>query len=134
MAAGATRIARCCCGDCSIEVSGEPTLNGICHCSSCKRRTGSAFGWSSYFPDAQVTAKRGVFEVYAKEGDAGYNRCFCARCGTTLYWKSFGFLPDQTGIAGGCFVDNPLPTPNLSASDTSRCAWLDFPENWLRTP
>jgi hypothetical protein len=81
----------------------------ICHGSSCKRRTGSAFGWSAYFPDDKVVAKTGTFSVYAKDGAAGYNRFFCARCGTTLYWKSFGFLPDQTGIAGGCFVDDPLP-------------------------
>jgi hypothetical protein len=130
----ATRIARCCCGDCTIEVSGEPALNGICHCLSCKRRTGSAFGWSAYFPDANVIAKHGALTVYAREGDTGYNRFFCTRCGTTLHWKSFGFLADHTGIAGGCFTDDPLPVPNLSASDTGRCAWLSLPEGWLIAP
>ena len=70
--------------------------------------------------------------VYAKDGDTGYNRFFCARCGTTLYWKSFGFLPDQTGIAGGCFVDAPLLAPNLSAQDKDRCAWLELPEAWMK--
>ena len=78
--------------------------------------------------------KSGALSVYAKDGDMGYNRAFCARCGTTLYWKSFGFLPDQTGIAGGCFVDDPLPAPNLSATDTNRCAWLTLPDDWLRAP
>jgi hypothetical protein len=128
----ATRTARCCCGACTIEVAGEPTLNGICHCTSCKKRTGSAFGWSAYFPDARVMGRTGTTRVYAKEGAAGYDRFFCAQCGTTLYWKSFGFLPDQTGIAGGCFADDPLPTPNLSASDAGRCVWLGLPEEWLR--
>lgn len=127
---GATRQARCCCGECSIEVSGEPVLNGICHCTSCKRRTGSAFGWSVYFPDAQVAGHTGTLAVYAKEGPEGYNRFFCTRCGTTLYWKSFGFLPDHTGIAGGCFAD--LPAPNMSVSDAGRCVWLALPEDWLR--
>jgi hypothetical protein len=129
-----TRIAKCCCGDCSIEVSGEPALNAICNCSSCKKRTGSAFGWSAYFPDANVVAKSGAMNVYAKDGDMGYNRFFCARCGTTLYWKSFGFLADHIGIAGGCFADDPLPPPNLSATDANRCAWLTLPEDWLRAP
>jgi len=127
-----TRIARCCCGDCSIEVSGEPALNGICHCTSCKKRTGSAFGWSAYFPDANVVARSGTLNGYAKDGDMGYNRFFCAHCGTTLCWKSFGFLADHTGIAGGCFADDPLPAPHLSASDNSRCAWLSLPDGWLR--
>lgn len=111
-------------------MGGDPALNAICHCSSCKRRTGSAFGWSAYFPDENVVAKSGDFRVYAKAGDKGYERYFCARCGTTLYWKSFAFLPDHTGIAGGCFVGDPLPTPNVSASDDGRCTWLTLPEDW----
>src|ERR1044072_4308396 len=111
------RTARCCCGDCAIEAEGEPALNGICHCTSCRRRSGSAFGWSAYFPDARVSPAQGTFQVHAKDGEAGYDRFFCARCGTTLYWKSFGFLPDHTGIAGGCFVDDPLAAPTLSAQD-----------------
>jgi hypothetical protein len=122
----------CCCRACSIAVEGEPVLNGICHCTSCRRRTGSAFGWSSYFPDEAVVSKIGEMAVYAKEGAAGYNRYFCANCGTTLYWKSFGFMADSTGIAGGCFVENPLPTPNLSAQDKDRCAWLGLPHDWTK--
>jgi hypothetical protein len=125
-----TRTAHCCCGASSIEVTGEPTLNALCHCTSCKARTGSAFGWSAYFPDDRVVATTGTFRVYAKEGPMGYDRFFCARCGTTLYWKSFGFLPDQTGIAGGCFAE--LPAPNLSATDAGRCAWVGLPEEWLK--
>jgi hypothetical protein len=127
------RRAACCCGAASIIVEGEPVLNGICHCTSCRKRSGSAFGWSAYFPDDKVIAKSGEMRVYAKDGAMGYNRFFCANCGTTLYWKSFGFLPDATGVAGGCFVDNPLPEPNLSAQDKDRCIWLTLPEGWLRS-
>lgn len=128
------RVAHCCCGACSVEVRGEPTLNAICHCASCKKRTGSAFGWSAYFPDAQIVAKTGDLKVYAKSGDTGYKRHFCTRCGTTLFWKSFALLPDQTGIAGGCFADDRLPPPNLSANEAGRCAWLGLPDAWLHVP
>jgi hypothetical protein len=126
------RIARCCCQACSITVEGEPALNAICNCSSCKRRTGTAFGWSVYFPDTAVVAKTGETRVYHRDGDAGYDRFFCARCGTTLYWKSFGFMPEFTGVAGGCFTGDPLPTPNLSAQDKDRCAWIGLPDEWMR--
>ena len=128
-----TRTAKCCCGKASITVEGEPTLNAICHCSSCRKRTGSAFGWSTYFPDDKVSNKTGEMRLYAKDGALGYNRYFCANCGTTLYWKSFGLLPDQTGVAAGCFTDNPLPAPNLSAQDADRCPWLTLPDGWLTT-
>jgi hypothetical protein len=129
-----TRIARCCCGACTIEVKGEPLLNAICHCSSCKQRTGTAFGWSVYFADADVVATTGKTNVYAKDGPAGYRRHFCANCGTTLWWKSFGFMPDDTGIAGGCFAGDALPQPNISATDGGRCAWVDLPETVFKVP
>lgn len=125
-----TRTARCCCGDSSISVEGEPALNAICHCASCKRRTGSAFGWSTYFPDAAVAAKTGVVLTYAKSGD--YERYFCARCGTTLYWKSQNFMPAFTGVAGGCFAEQPLPDPQFSAQDADRCAWVTLPPTWAK--
>ena len=128
-----THTARCCCGDASITVEGAVALNGICNCSSCKRRTGSAFGWSVYFPDSAIVAKIGTTNVYTGKGPAGpYARHFCARCGTTLYWKSQNFMPEFTGVAGGCFVDDPIPDPVFSAQDSTRCAWVTLPESWPR--
>jgi hypothetical protein len=122
-----TRTATCCCGQCSIEVEGEPAVNAICHCRNCKRRTGSAFGWSSYFTDAQVRRTSGKFEVYRIRNEQ--QRWFCAHCGSTLYWRSTHF-PGQTGIAGGCFVDIPLPEPSLTVANEDRCAWVGLPAHW----
>ncbi|HEY4170583.1 MAG TPA: GFA family protein [Reyranella sp.] len=113
--------ARCCCGACSIEVEGAPLLNAICHCDNCKRRTGSAFGWSTYFADEQVANRSGELRCY-EIGDSRQRRWFCAACGTTLYWK-IDRRPGETGIAGGCFVD-PLPAPTRSVVNEGRPAWL----------
>ena len=126
------RIARCCCQAYRIEVEGEPTLNGVCNCSSCKRRTGSAFGWSAYFRNEDIKDRQGELSVYAVEGPPAAMRWFCARCGTTLLWESGDFMPGQTGFAGGCFVETPLPEPNVSAYDNLRCAWVALPEEWIR--
>jgi hypothetical protein len=41
--------ATCACGNSSITVNAGPLMLGICHCTNCKRRTGSAFGISAYF-------------------------------------------------------------------------------------
>ena len=127
-----TRIARCCCQACRVEVEGEPTLNAACHCSSCKRRTGSAFGWSAYFRNEDIRARQGELTLYPVAGPPSASRWFCARCGTTLFWESAAFMPGQTGFAGGCFVDTPLPDPNLIAYDERRCAWVSLPDTWMR--
>ena len=122
------RKASCCCGPCSVDVQGEPDINAICHCSNCKRRTGSAFGWSTYFADDGVVGRSGDFDVYSIA--RGNQRCwFCAVCGSTLLWKSDG-QPGRTGIAGGCFVDPPLPEPTVTVSNDGRCTWLDLPSAW----
>jgi hypothetical protein len=127
------RKAACCCGAAVIEVEGDPTLNAICHCDNCKRRTGSAFGWSAYFPDERVVSIEGEFLQHRIRDEAA--RSFCAKCGTTLFWKSL--LPEQTdvtGIAGGAFLDPPLPEPVASATDQKRVPWIELPESWVRMP
>lgn len=124
------RIARCCCGQASIELQGEPKIYAVCHCDNCKTRTGSAFGISAYFRDSQVINKSGNMQVYEIDNDETHQqRYFCAACGTTLYWKIWRFpqIPavDQlTGVAGGCFVDEPSATPAYSANTDKQCAWL----------
>jgi hypothetical protein len=85
-----------------------------------------------YFSDDKVVAKTGTFSIYARTGATGYDRFFCTRCGTTLYWKSFGFMPEFTGVASGCFTDDKLPEPNLSAQDKDRCAWIGLPDGWMK--
>jgi hypothetical protein len=121
------RKASCCCGACSVEVQGEPDLNAICHCSNCKRRTGSAFGWSVYFADEQVISRNGDFRLYEIPGRNPQQRWFCTVCGSTVLWK-VAWRPRETGIAGGCFADPP--GPSVTVSNNGRLPWLDLPADW----
>jgi len=130
-----TREARCACGACAIRVTGEPEINAVCHCADCKRRTGSAFGWSVYFPNAAVTATLGAFRTYAPAGKSPgmgnaewQERVFCGKCGTTLSWRSSDF-EGLTAIAGGCFTE-ALPEPVLTVANETRCAWVTLPAGW----
>ena len=129
-----TRTATCCCGLCAITVRGEPAINAICHCGNCQRRTGSAFGWSAYFPDENVVATVGAFRTYSLPGanpgeENRQERVFCGTCGTTLFWRSRDFA-GLTGIAGGCFGETPLPAPTMTVGNETRCAWVALPEDW----
>ena len=128
-----TRKAICCCGACAITVEGDPILNGICHCENCRRRTGSAFGWSAYFVGDQIRAIDGDLTIYALDPSdpPRQQRFFCPTCGTTLFWRS-GAHPDHTGVAGGCFVEGRLDEPTVTASDDKRLHWMVAPEHWTR--
>jgi hypothetical protein len=127
------RKAQCCCGACVIEVEGEPTLNGVCHCHDCQKRTGSPFGWSAYFKDEQIAGKTGAFGEYAVASAFPAIRWFCQACGSTMMWKT-DYFPDQTGFAGGCFVETPLPEPAFVASVDKRRDWALLPAHWPILP
>ena len=124
--------ATCACGNASITVSAGPLMLGVCHCTNCKRRTGSAFGMSAYFARDAVIRQEGATKTYAFHHAAqnhDQERHFCVRCGTTLFWF-VSSLPDKIGIAGGCFADEGLAEPSYSVTDGKREPWVSLPANW----
>jgi len=126
-----TRTATCCCGGASITVKDNPILNGVCHCDDCKRRTGSAFGWSAYFPDEQVLQKAGDWMRYEPKAQPGQIRYACKNCHSVMWWKT-PMLERATGIPGGLFLDPPLPAPQQTYQYTAHVPWFNVPADWDR--
>lgn len=126
--------ANCACGQASITVNAVPSLLGVCHCTNCKRRTGSAFGISAYFERSDVVSQAGATSVYAfHHAELGHDqeRHFCTACGTTLFWY-VSSMPKKIGIAGGCFEEGSLPEPDASYRDHKRLPWVALPGHWNR--
>ena len=124
--------ATCACGAASVTLAGPVKIHAVCHCTNCKRRTGSAFGWSAYFPREALVAVRGELVAFAPaQPPSGVPqvRHFCARCGSTLYWLDEKF-PTLVGVAAGCFGESPPGEPRLSASHAKKCAWIGLPPDW----
>lgn len=128
--------ATCACGQVYLTVKAPPTMLGVCHCTNCKRRTGSAFGISAYFDKCSLVAQGGETKTYTFWHEAQSHeqeRHFCAVCGTTLFWF-VSTLPDSIGIAGGCFAEQGLPEPTYSVTDAKRESWVELPRNWRVRP
>ena len=124
--------ATCACGQASITVDALPSMHGVCHCTNCKRRTGSAFGISAYFDRTAVVQQRGETKTYTFHHTAqnhDQERHFCSHCGTTLFWF-VSSVPEKIGIAGGCFADAGLPEPSYSVTDWKRESWVSLPQHW----
>ena len=140
-----TRTARCCCGDLTITVSGEPSYVHRCHCDYCQRRTGSVFQVSCWFREDQIVARRGECQVYQGHPQLGrafdpvardvpavvIDYKFCRRCGSTVYWDiplppgTFG--PEEvvvTAIAVGCFFEADFPQPVEDHYVRDRHSWV----------
>lgn len=120
---------RCCCGVSSVSVCGDPSLVAICHCDDCRRRGGSAFGWSAYFPSEQVEGPDGDLAEYNPSIDAPQTRWFCRSCGTTLAWRT-GRFPDMIGVAVGVLPAGSLPPPAIGNKASACVDWVTLPASW----
>ncbi len=123
-----TRTARCCCGDVSITVSGEPERVVACHCDYCQRRTGNIFQVSCWYFGDQIVSRTGQLQASRGPDNPGVDYTFCPRCGSTVYWELTVFrdIADARvyGIAVGCFADADFPKPDLEI-------WADKKHHWI---
>lgn len=123
-----SRTARCCCGDLSITLSGEPERVIACHCGYCQRRTGNVSQVSCWYFGDQIVSRAGQGQVYRGPENVGVEYTFCPRCGSTVYWRLAFFevalnMPVY-GIAVGCFVEADFPPPDLECWASMRHPWL----------
>ena len=110
-----TRIRRggCTCGAVRFEVRGEPLKVGLCHCTKCRKATGTvAFAYADWPPSA-----------FTPTGEAREyrGRSFCPVCGSQVFHLS----EDQVEIALGALDAAPgdlVPT---------REGWVIRREPWL---
>ena len=120
------RRAQCSCGSLSVRTLGAPTIVAVCHCIECQRRTGSAFGVSTWFNIEQVQFE-GESKSYIRT--ASENRKliteFCPICGTSLYWQA-DLRPGMIAVALGAFGDPDFPMPTRSIWEINRHKWVDF--------
>ena len=75
----------CLCGAVRYQVSGTPDLFFLCHCSRCRKGTGSAHASNMFIPDGKLVWLSGedVVTSFAVEG-AQHARAFCSRCGSPV--------------------------------------------------
>jgi hypothetical protein len=116
------RLASCGCGGLNITASGEPIKVSACHCVSCRKRTGTAFGVAVFFEEAKTTPS-GPASQYVRPGDSGQTVTFyfCPMCASTVYWRP-AFQPSWVGIAIGCFDDKTL-RPTQAVYEHERLEW-----------
>ncbi len=100
-----TAAGRCLCGAITFQVSGElrPVIN--CHCQRCRRFTGHHMAaTAARSVDLTVEDDGANLRWYAPVREAQY--AFCARCGSSLFWRS----PDLSGSVSICAGTLEPPT------------------------
>ena len=119
-----TRLATCCCGELSATTNGPPAMVALCHCRSCQRRTGSAFGVAVLFNSENVQCA-GEAKAYTRAGNSGHDVTFnfCPSCGTTVYWMPDAY-PGLTAVGLGCFDDPSGLEPEIVVYGHLQHSWV----------
>ncbi|KAI1186372.1 Mss4-like protein [Nemania serpens] len=85
-----TRTGSCLCGSIKVVIQGKPVLTNICHCTSCQKFSGGAFGPLAVFKTSEVTfseSEPSIMKTYddtSSESGRIVKRLFCGRCGSSL--------------------------------------------------
>ena len=122
----------CLCGKVRYRVNGNPDETegaGICHCTFCKRRTGSAFGVAAYFPKAAVQITGGELKSYEYRSDESNKLLrmeFCPTCGTTVTWVG-EWNSNLRTIAVATFDDPNWLRPQWQIFTRSALRWVVHP-------
>ena len=125
-----TRQAACSCGQLRVEADGEPFSVSMCHCLSCQRRTGSAFGLQAGYESGQVRIQGG-YSDYSRISDEADRKehifHFCPGCGGTVFYTEPD-EPDLVVVAVGAFADPSFPPPTRSVYGARRHGWVALPD------
>jgi hypothetical protein len=71
-------IGECFCGAVKVETRGQPTMQGCCHCESCRSHTGALVRGFTLWPKGQVSVQ-GSLAGFNKMGFS--DRQHCTVCG-----------------------------------------------------
>jgi hypothetical protein len=117
-----TRLLRgqCLCGGARYEVAEAFRYAAICHCSNCRRTTGSAYKPFAGIEREKLQLVAGG-DALLIVGEADNHDAHCRRCGSLLYSvvRDGAFVH----VAMGTLVDDPSIRPTHHIFVGSKAAW-----------
>ena len=117
----------CYCGAVQYEVEDQFAYALNCHCSNCRRSTGSAFKPFAGIerPKFRITAGEDARLIYGDE--AATHDAHCGRCGSLLY--SVVREGQWVHVAMGTLLDDPSIRPTAHMFVGSKAPWHEITDN-----
>ena len=97
----------CQCGEITFAFKGRSLRAYCCHCTECRKQSGSAFGTSIIVKTSVLQVTSGIPNCWSRTTSNGAElKCyFCKTCGTRL-WHWADDDPEHVSIKGGT-LDSP---------------------------
>ena len=114
----------CLCGACRYVIRGQkPEAMYLCHCSRCRKETGTIHGANIFFNEAQLSWESGQDNMTCfKLKDTRKQRAFCKTCGSPLPRQD---EERQVVLPAGSLDDDTFLEPTAHIFCASRSSWED---------
>ena len=120
----------CGCGAVRFEVT-EPFVSAsYCHCTRCRRRTGTAASANARAEPGSVRVVAGADELRSWAPEGGFEKLFCGRCGSALFSRAPG-TEALTGVRLGALDGDPGVRPQWHQFVAYAASWTEIPEDGL---
>lgn len=121
----------CMCGACRFTLSAPPRGATYCHCTRCRRRTGTAWSINARLEPGSLTWSAGEELIrWWDPGDGGWRKGSCSVCGSQLA-SADPREPQQTGIRFGAFDGDPGVRPSAHLYTRYAASWAEIPDDGL---
>ena len=120
---GARYIGSCLCGGVRYEIRPPFMFFHYCHCSRCRKSSGTAHSANIFLKVEQFSWIRGEELVKRFELPEAQYYCtgFCATCGSSLPWLSRN--GKYVLVPAGTLDEDPQSTPQRNIYSASRAPW-----------
>ena len=118
----------CLCGEVQYQISGHMGIFQYCHCSRCRKVTGSAHASNLFVKPEQFRWMQGEEFVgrYEPATTKYFATCFCKKCGCNLPWLSKSHK--VVIIPAGGLDGDPQITPSQNIFWGSKACWYSGTE------
>ena len=115
----------CLCGEVSYQIEPPFKIFQYCHCSRCRKFTGSAHAANLFVPPTQFQWLSGEDQIGRfEQPDAKYfATCFCKHCGSSLPWNVKA--GNNIVVPAGTLDDDPGIRPKQNIFWASHADWYE---------
>jgi len=118
-------LGKCLCGAVEITIKGDISDIIHCHCSLCRKNSGTAFATNGFINAADFKIISGGNNLSTFTFKPGQNRHFCTSCGSPVY-SSNDQDPERYRIRLGILDSDIAERPISHNFVTSKANWEDL--------
>ena len=119
----------CLCGKVTYEITNHLNIFQYCHCSRCRKFTGSAHASNLFVKkdDFRWLSGQEFIGTYSPDDTKYFSTCFCKNCGSSMPWL------EKSGrtmvVTAGTLDEHPQVKPNLNIFVASKAPWYEEAAN-----